>query len=34
MLLQHFGPVNVATWGINVAVELGRGPATARERAR
>ncbi|MGH3884346.1 MAG: hypothetical protein ACRDRC_13215, partial [Pseudonocardiaceae bacterium] len=28
-LLQHFGPVNVATWGVNVAVELGRGPATA-----
>jgi hypothetical protein len=29
VLLQHFGPVNVATWGVNVAVELGRGPATA-----
>lgn len=29
LLLQHFGPVNVATWGINIAVELGRGPATA-----
>ncbi|MGH3767464.1 MAG: helix-turn-helix domain-containing protein [Pseudonocardiaceae bacterium] len=29
VLLQHFGPVNVATWGINVAVELGRGPAIA-----
>lgn len=29
VLLQHFGPVNVATWGINVAVELGRGPAVA-----
>jgi transcriptional regulator with XRE-family HTH domain len=28
-LLQHFGPVNVATWGVNVAVELGRGPAVA-----
>ncbi|MGH3624106.1 MAG: helix-turn-helix domain-containing protein, partial [Sciscionella sp.] len=28
-LLQHFGPTNVATWGVNVAVELGRGPATA-----
>ncbi|MCA1702151.1 MAG: hypothetical protein LC808_02320, partial [Actinobacteria bacterium] len=28
-LLQHFGPVNVATWGINVAVELERGPAVA-----
>ena len=30
-LLQHFGPVNVATWGVNVAVELGRGPAVAEE---
>jgi hypothetical protein len=29
VLLQHFGPVNVATWGINVAVELERGPAAA-----
>lgn len=29
VLLQHFGPVNVATWGLNVAVELGRGPAVA-----
>jgi hypothetical protein len=29
VLLQHFGPVNVATWGVNVAVELGRGPTTA-----
>ena len=29
VLLQHFGPVNVATWGVNVAVELGRGPAAA-----
>ncbi|MGH3997000.1 MAG: hypothetical protein ACRDTJ_06010, partial [Pseudonocardiaceae bacterium] len=28
-LLQHFGPTNVATWGINVAVELGDGPAAA-----
>lgn len=29
LLLQHFGPVNVATWGINIAVELGRGPGAA-----
>jgi hypothetical protein len=29
VLLQHFGPVNVATWGINIAVELGRGPVAA-----
>jgi transcriptional regulator with XRE-family HTH domain len=29
VLLQHFGPVNVATWGVNIAVELGRGPTTA-----
>ncbi|MGH3904726.1 MAG: helix-turn-helix domain-containing protein [Pseudonocardiaceae bacterium] len=28
-LLQHFGPVNVTTWGVNVAVELGRGPVVA-----
>ncbi|HEX2301902.1 MAG TPA: hypothetical protein VHH34_25910, partial [Pseudonocardiaceae bacterium] len=28
-LLQHFGPVNVATWGVNVAVELQRGPDVA-----
>ncbi|MDQ3275354.1 MAG: helix-turn-helix transcriptional regulator [Actinomycetota bacterium] len=28
-LLQHFGPVNVVTWGVNVAVELGRGPVVA-----
>lgn len=28
-LLQHFGPVNVATWGVNVAVELERGPEVA-----
>lgn len=32
VLLQHFGPTNVTTWGINVAVELERGPAVA-ERA-
>jgi hypothetical protein len=30
-LLQHFGPTNVATWGLNVAVELGRGPAAAED---
>ena len=28
-LLQHFGPVNVTTWGVNVAVELGGGPVVA-----
>ncbi|MGH4021698.1 MAG: hypothetical protein ACRDT0_21180, partial [Pseudonocardiaceae bacterium] len=28
-LYQHFGPANVATWGVNIAVELGRGPAVA-----
>ena len=25
----HFGPTNVAAWGVNIAVELERGPAAA-----
>ncbi len=29
VLLQHFGPTNVTTWGLNVAVESERGPAAA-----
>ncbi|MGH4020538.1 MAG: helix-turn-helix domain-containing protein, partial [Pseudonocardiaceae bacterium] len=29
LLYQHFGPAHVALWGVEVAVELGRGPATA-----
>jgi len=28
-LYQHFGPAHVATWEIEIAVELGRGPAVA-----